>query len=298
MAVNPNKQIQDIIDAIEVHVNSFIKKLPKAQTALFEEIVSISKDFIVPAKTVKEQAGNLRLLSKIDTKIKEILITPEYQNSVDDYIDAFEDISKMQNKYFSSIATGFKTNQLLNEIKKQATQSAIERLTGDEIHGKVGSGITDILRRNINTAKSYKTILSEVNKYLNGSENRDGVFKKNFKALVNDSINMFAREYTKAVTDDLGLKWYVYAGSLKTTSRPFCKALIGASYDCMPYIHESQLNEISKGHICGNVVPLDGLYETTNGSNIVADAGGYNCAHQFYPVSEFVVPKELRDKFK
>lgn len=298
MPTESNKIIQEIIDSISVHVESFIDGLPKAQRALFSEIVNLSKDFIIPARTVKDQAYNLKLIGKIDDKIKEILITKEYQKSVDEYLEAFDEVSELQNKYFASISEGFKVTTLLKELKKNAIDSAIEKLTGDEIHGKVAGEISDILRRGVNTSKSYSSILDEVNKYISGDKQKDGVLKKKYQSFVNDSINVFAAEYTKAVSADLGLRWFVYVGSLKTTSRDLCKALIAAKGSCMPYIHESQLNDVASGIICGETVSTQGLYPNTNGANFQQVRGGYNCGHQLFPVSEFAVPKELRNKFK
>lgn len=298
MPKDSNKIIEEIIDSIAVHVESFISGLPKAQRALFSEIVDISKEFIVPARTVKEQAYNLKLIGKLDDKIKEILITKEYQKNVDEYLEAFDEVSGLQNKYFASVSEGFKTTILLKELKKNAVDSAIEKLTGDEIHGKIATEISDILRRGVNTSKSYSKILQEINKYINGEDGSGGVLKKKYKAFVNDAINVFAAEYTKAVSSDLGLRWFLYVGSLKITSRDLCKALIAAKGSCMPYIHESQLNDVSGGFICGEVVSTQGLYPNTNGANFQQLRGGYNCGHQLFPVSEFVVPKELRDKFK
>ncbi len=113
------------------------------------------------------------------------------------------------------------------------------------------------------------------------------------------------RENNATLTDDLGLEWYKYDGSLKDTSRPFCDALIAAKKSCMPYIHKSQLEEIVSGNICGEQVPIydktglpQGMIAGTNASNFRINRGGYNCNHQLYPVSAAVVPKELRDKFK
>ena len=118
-------------------------------------------------------------------------------------------------------------------------------------------------------------------------------------------MNQFSANYNATITDDLGLKWYKYDGSLKDTSRPFCDALIGAKKSCMPYIHVSQLEEIVNGQICGEQVPIydktglpAGMIAGTNASNFRINRGGYNCNHQLYPVSAAVVPKELRDKFK
>lgn len=298
MPKTPEQLANKVIEAIDETVDGFIDDLPKAQMALFAEITELSKDFIVPARTVKDQAHNLKIISKIDNQISKILITSEYQKTVDDYMDGFDEVTRLQNAYYTSVFTDFKQTSLMRAIQKDAMNSALDKLTGSTLHGEVVSEVTDILRRGMNSAKSYSALLSDVNRYVNGSDTRKGVLHRQYHALVNDTMNVYLAQYNQSVTDELGLQWYIYVGSLKQTSRPFCKRMIRSKDDCQPFIHSSQLNEIAKGHICGDAVSTEGMYKDTNGANILVHRGGYSCGHQFFPVSESIVPDRLKESFK
>ena len=155
------------------------------------------------------------------------------------------------------------------------------------------------------TGGSRADFVEQVREFMLNTDAGDGKLVRYTKQIVTDSLNQFSANYNATLTDDLGLVWYKYDGSLKDTSRPFCDALIAAKKSCMPYIHVSQLEEIVSGNICGEQVPIydktglpQGMIAGTNASNFRVNRGGYNCNHQLYPVSAAVVPKELRDKFK
>lgn len=295
--MNPDKIIEELILTISGGVEDFSKSIPAIQKKILSRVIDLAKDFIIPAKSVKDQATNLKLIAKIKGELEPIIMSKEYKAQVTDFTGLFDDVEKLQNTYFSTISTGFKANALLKQIKKTNIELTVDKLTENGLNSNVTDKIRDILNRKVVTGSSFSELVSEVSDFLTDKEGKPGALSRYARQITNDSLNVYSAQYTKAVTDDLGLTWYKYVGTLVDKSRAFCKALIAAKEGCMPYIHESQLNEIAKGNICGKTVSLEGLYKDTDGANLQTNRGGWNCGHQLMPVSEAVVPKALRDKF-
>jgi len=67
----------------------------------------------------------------------------------------------------------------------------------------------------------------------------------------------------------------------------------------------TRFDDFLRGDINGKKVPInkktglpEGLEAGTNVSNLAVKAGGWNCGHQFMPVSSKIVPKELLNKYR
>ena len=65
------------------------------------------------------------------------------------------------------------------------------------------------------------------------------------KQVTTDGINQFNRTYQKAVTDDLGFKWFRYVGS-NLHYRPFCREMTKPENE---YFHISQVPDIIMGRL-------------------------------------------------
>jgi len=295
---NSDKIISDLVKAIEDSIDDFDSGIPAIQKQIYKRILELSRDFHIPAKTVQQQAENLKLIGKIKGEIDSIVLNDSYTDKVTDFVNSFDEVTKIQSSYFAAISTEFKPFNLLKEIKKTSIDLTIEKLTENGISVNVSEKTRDILYRNITTGGSYADLVEDMRAFLIGTEKKPGALSRYTKQITTDALNIYSAQYNKAVTDDLGLEWFKYVGSLIKTSRPFCTALIHAKGEGMEYIHISQFKEITEGLINGKIVSLSGLIEGTDATNFFINRGGYGCGHQLMPVSEAVVPQVLRDKFR
>jgi hypothetical protein len=152
--------------------------------------------------------------------------------------------------------------------------------------------------RNLANAVGYSEITEQIRMKFTGK------LLRYIDTIATDSLNTYAATYMQLVTEDLDLKWFRYAGSLKETSREWCIKLIGAKQQGMKYIHISQFGKLADGYILGKRVKINkktglplGFKVGTNANNLFVNRGGWGCGHQFYPVSEAVVPQNLIEKF-
>jgi hypothetical protein len=164
-----------------------------------------------------------------------------------------------------------------------------------------------MLNQAVTTGGTRKEFTEQARKFLLAEDGGKGSLTKYASLIATDSLNTYSATYNSLITDDLGFEWFKYSGSLKKTSRDFCRELIDASGrgGCLEYIHVSQIPKLLEGHICEVTVPLydktglpEGMKDGTNPANFKINRGGWNCNHQLTGVPSVLVPKRLRDQYE
>ena len=302
---SPDAIIRQITDLIEARIDAWNTRMPKLQEDAYKVVLELTADLETSNGQIKPSVKNIKTIAKIKAELDKTIFDKKYSDDLDAMISDMKQISELQRAYFTATVGKFKVPSVLEQLQGLAQDSVLEQLGQDAISANFTGPIKDILVKNVTTGGSRADFVEQVREFMLNTDTGDGRLVKYTKQIVTDSLNQFSANYNATLTDDLGLVWYKYDGSLKDTSRPFCDALIAAKKSCMPYIHVSQLEEIVNGNICGEQVPIydktglpAGMIPGTNASNFRVNRGGYNCNHQLYPVSSAVVPKELRDKFK
>lgn len=294
----------DIIKKIEKAVEKFNKKIPSIQQGIFEDIQEQLKRLDTTSGKIKATVANLKIIISIKNKMLKLILTPEYIKEVKDFAKAFSEITVMQNEYWISVEKSFTPKTLLKEIKKQAINDTVKNLTSSGIGSTISDQISSILRTNITTGGSYAKLTSQLReKILNTST--DGALQKYAKQITADSINQYNAQYTQAVSNDLGFEWFAYQGSDIVTTRPFCDAMTD-----IRYFHVTEIPRLLKAEDLyytkdgqKTKVPIydktklpHGMIPGTNPANFQINRGGYNCGHQIRPVSEGLVPKDIKDR--
>jgi hypothetical protein len=291
--------LNKLIDTIQNAIDKFNSDIPAAQQAMLDEVYQLMKELDVKQGSVAASVKNLRIISDIRKKLEKAILNDDYTSQIQDFVDTFSTISNLQSDYFASIKSEFAAGKFLAEIQSQSIDLALESLTESGIHTNVSSKIQEILMQNVTSGAKYSDMVEQMRKFIVGSDNVPGILERYTKQITTDSLNQYAATYTKVVTDDLGLDWFMYTGALIKTSRIFCRALVAKKY-----VHKSEIPNIIKGDfeefrelkgkIDDNTGLPQGMIDGTNESNFQIRRGGYNCGHQFAPVPAAVVPKNLR----
>lgn len=296
--------IEKTLSTIDDAVTSFNSSVPATQKKAFAKVVELLNDLDKSNGKVKVTVKNVRLIQRIKKELESIIISNEYKKKVELFVVSFDEVTDLNNQYFSKIATEFEPSTIFQEIKTQSIDAVRENLLTTGMRANIVNKLGDILNQNITTGARMEDLTEQVRIFLTDTKEGDGALVRYAKVYTIDALNQYNAQYTATATDDLGLEWYKYVGSLITTSRPFCNALIDAKKEGMEYIHRSQFKDLLKGNVNGKRVPLydktglpEGMIAGTNEFNFPINRGGYGCGHQLMPVSSAVVPKELRDKF-
>ena len=295
--------IAQIISVIDGSIAEFIKSIPEQQTRIFDEISLLVKTLDLSGDSIIQSTKNLRIIGNIKSKLDAIVNSPEWIGIVNNYIASFDEVTKLQNQYFSTLVEKFKPNVLLNEIKKQSIEATVNSLTEAGISFSVTDQVQNILRQNITTGSSYSQMMSQMRDFITTNQTGSGALERYTKQITTDALNQYVAQYTNAVTNDLGLNWFMYTGAIIDTSRALCRALINKKY-----IHQSELPDIVLGRffefeqIGGKLnhktkLP-EGMIPGTNASNFHIYRGGYQCGHQLIPIDSSSVPNFIRLRFE
>jgi hypothetical protein len=293
------KQINKII---EEAAEKFNDRIPGWTDRIWRQLQVLFKQIDTKGDKITPSVKNLRLIGTIGRKLEKIIVDKEYLSDVKNYIKAFNDITTYQNQYFQSLENEFKPTPLLQAIREQAVNSAIEGLTEAGL-GDMKNNIKSTLLKNITTGGSYTELMKTMSGMVSDNNKSESSFSTKIRTYTITSIAQYSRNYSQTVAEGLNFKWFQYVGSVITTTRCFCHAMVKKRY-----FHKSEIPDIIKGdfdefrerecEINDNTDLPDGLIKGTNISNFMTYAGGWNCQHSIFPVPPSAVPQELRDKFK
>lgn len=283
-------------------------KVPTIQKNIYKEIITLTKDLKLDSKgNIKNTIDNYRILSQLRTRLRKVIFGKEYIKASKELIKSFDAIDKVTRDYFSVFATSpsATTEEILKIIRQDSISRTALYLSEQGVDINIISKAQEILQSNITSGGSYADFQEAMKTYIQGNAQNLGAFERYANTIVVDSINTYSRTYSTIITDDLGLEWFIYTGSLLETSREWCKYMVKKKY-----VHKSELQTILTGNIdgvdiCSSEIPCNkktklpqGMKADTNVSNITNYAGGWNCGHAFYAVAKEAVPKEIRAKFE
>lgn len=287
MAVSAN----ELVELIDERIGKFVSTLPELSQSAFKDIQGLLKQLKLDSSgNIKISVENLRLINKIKSRVENSILTDAYYQNISEIKESFADITTLQTDYFSKAFDAFDRPKVIAELQKVSINSTVESLSESAINENVIGGVGEILERNITSGSSFLDLNKQLTDFMVGSDKIDPKLMSYSRQIMTDSLSQYTANYQKVVTDDLGLKWYQYVGSLTAnTSRPLCVALVEKRW-----VHETEIGDASRGIVDGKNVGKEGMIPNTTKSNFQVFRGGYNCNHLLVPVAEEAVPKEVR----
>lgn len=300
-------EYKKILDRIDDSISAFIERIPASQTDMLDALDEELRKLDLQDGRIKATVGNLKVISNIKNKLMKVILTDSYKGQVKEFLNSFNEITKLQNTYWRSIEKTFKPSSILKQVKQVAIEDTAAKLMEAGIDANVAQPIKDILTTSITQGGSYKDLQAQLSEAINTTET-PGLLDRYTRQITVDSINQYNRNYTQAVSSDLGFEWYSYQNTLINTSRPFCIAMHEKRY-----FHVSQIPDLLQAKNLTYQHPKtgkrlkvrlnpktnlpDGMYPTTNVSNFLTLLGGYNCGHQAGPVSERLVKMQAPELY-
>jgi hypothetical protein len=290
--------IRTILSTIQSSIDQFTGDVGAKQETLFRQIVTLAKDLDVKDDAIVNSVANLKKISQIKIKIEKLIIDPKYKDQLKQFVQSYDAIQQLHNDYFANINAAFTPFAGLNILKKTAVQATLNNLTEAGIDANVTGPLKKILMANMAAGGSYADLTDQLRTFMLGKDKIPGALQQYVGTYATTSINQFSAEYNKMIADDLGMEWYVYTGSLLTTSRPFCIKAVNKKY-----IHISEFQALLDGdfgslgkvHMNKKTGLPDGMMDGTNPENFPRRRGGWNCGHQLIAVNEIIVPQNLKD---
>jgi len=292
---------KDLLKEIDLAVERFLQASDRAQTRAFSDVVDLLKQLDTKRGVVLVNKKNLAIIRDIRKRLNRSFLNPEYKAAVEAFLRSYDNIAALQVKYFKTIDAEFDYKETLKEITKQAKTYVLEQLLGSGFESGIVTQVEDIIRQNVTGRASYADLVKQISAYLADSTSKSpGKIAAWSRQIVTDGLNQFSAQFSSIVSEDLGLEWYMYVGSNIETTRQFCQLMTHKKW-----VHKSELPIILRGSIDGTKYKVSkttglwyGAVPGTNAGNFYLYRGGYNCGHQYLPVSAVVVPLAVKNKLK
>lgn len=288
----PQQTLKELTEFLDGSIDSFTTDIPSIQNTVFRRVQLLLRDLELSRGTVKASVKNLRKINRIKREIERIILSDKYLREVNAFTEAFNKGTELQTDYFATIKAGFTTPDFITVLKNASIQNTKVALTQAGIQANIVDKAGDIIQRNITERASFADLTNDMRRFLTKTEESVGALSRYTSQIVTDSLNTYAAEYNRFVSDSLDLKWHIYSGALVKDSREFCISLVKKKW-----VHKSEFGRVSRGQFIPKPANLNGLKPNTNASNLQIKRGGFNCNHLLTPISDEFVPESLRKKF-
>lgn len=293
------KYQSELIKEIDTALDKFQVASDRAQSRAFADVLDALKRLEVKRGVVLVNKKNLAIIADIRKSISRSFLNPEYKAAVEAFLKSYNNIAALQVKYFKTVDKSFDYSSTLKEITMQAKNYVVEQLLGSGLQSGIVSQVEDIVRQNVTGRASFSELVKQVSNYLTDTSAKSpGKIAAWSRQIVTDGLNQFSAQFSSIVSEQLGMEWFMYVGSNIKTTRHFCKLMTSKTY-----VHKSEIPKLFKGSIDGKKYKVSGstglwygAVPGTNKGNFYLYRGGYNCRHQFLPVSTAVVPLAVRKR--
>ena len=267
--------------------DAFADRMVLAQREMLAEVTALLGALDRNGSTITVTRSNLIKANEITNILSQLFKGGEYFKAVEKLADEFDQQAALTDKYFDFAEPDFSVPPIADEIFLTRKAGAIDLLLGDGLGATVSANVSAPIKRElidaVTTGASYTDTLRSLRNLIEGTPDRDGLLTRYSRLIVSDTFAMTDRSYTATIGEELGYEWFLYAGGIIDTTRPFCKEHNGR------YYHRKEIEGWAKQDWQGKMAG-------TNEKTIFVTAGGYNCQHSIMPVSVFVVPKPDIDR--
>lgn len=274
------------IDELITNADSrYVSAIGRVQKDLYNQLTAILSDLELDSEGyIKQSVANRKVLTKANDKIQEVFSSSIYTTAVSNYVNVVPKVDLQNVKYFTAVDEAFKPNKLFLRNLQSDTIATIEKyVLQDGLQSQVINPLSQILNQNVNSGGSFAGFLDQVRNYVLGNDQVEGRAMSYTRTYLRDSLFTYARAFQQAITDDLGLEYYLYSGGIIDKTRPFCEERAGK------FFSHKEIEAMAS-------IEWAGKKQGTTESSIFLFAGGWNCGHQIIPVATNIVPQEVIDR--
>lgn len=285
--MRPESLAEEIERLIQDASIKFTGIIGRIQNLLFNKLNIVIKDLELDSEGyIKQSSENRKILRKAESEFDATIKNSPLQSAVEDNLKVIPKLDKINTAYFTSISESFSANRnFIKDLQRQVIQNVNTYVLNDGLVANVKLPLNQILNTNINSGGSFSGFTEQLRAFIKGNDEVEGRLLRYTRTYVSDALFGYSRAWQQAVTADLGLKFYLYCGGLMDKSRPFCIEHADNYYSHKEVEAWADLDWKGKN-------PL------TTKSSIFILAGGFNCRHSIIPVSEIIVPEDVKNKKK
>lgn len=285
--MTPREVQKAIEEEIEKNVAKFDRRAQAAQKELWRQLFDLIKRLETDASgNIKPSGANLKKLRGIRKTLVRVIKTKGYKLGVSTFLATFDRVKNASDKNFRSLDQKHNPNKAKYKANLALAKNATKvSLLSSGIDEAVIKPVENLLRQNITAGGSAADLAAALQGEILGTGDKQGRLARYANQITRDALNQFNANHTQSAAADLGLEFYTYQGAIQTNSREYCKKRV----DEGRWFHKREIEETAREEWGGKI-------PGTNASNILINRGGYNCQHQYLPVSILAVPKEVIER--
>lgn len=286
-----NKIIDEKTERLDTVPDKFVINTKKAQTEAFKEVEKLVLQMDSENGLLLMTDKNTAIINSIDKVLKDAVYNDEYIGGLTEYIGEYQKQANLSDKYFIELNVGFDKESKADTVLA-SQRNALNVLGEDAFTQTFTAPLSEMLNSSVAANASLLDTMATLREFALGNDEVDGRMVSHVKRIAYDSFAVSDRTYTNAVSNNLGLEFYLYFGGRIEDTREFCAERYGK------YFHKKEIEGWGDGkRCCGLSWPQAGKWQgmnrLTNKSTIFTLAGGYNCKHSINPVSIKSVPKNV-----
>ncbi len=219
----------------------------RAQINLLKEAEKlVSQMDIIDGKMVFNDK-NIQLVQSISNQLESVILDEPYIESLTSFAKEFNTQAKINNSYFYQIIDTFEPQSVYQSTLKIAQKNAIDLLSQDAVTAQIISPIKNSLLSSVMNGGSFNDAMNAIREVATNTEASDGLLTRYVKRVVYDGFAVADRQYTKVISEDLGLEFYKYQGGEVADTRCFCEERHGNWY------HKKEIQAWGDGKHVGEI---------------------------------------------
>ena len=267
--------------------DAFIERLSPIQEQIFKKLLAKLAALKQVNGMIVPSLENLKVIDSIREFIHDELIKSDYSSAVRDYAKEFDKQAGLNAAYYTKQFNSEFSTVLADAAVKQTKKAVVQALITDSVQVNFLTPLENTLSVAVQSGAAFSDTISAIRDFVEGNSDVDGAILKYSKQIAHDAFANADRAYNSAVSDELEVEWFLWAGGQIDTSRCFCIERHGK------YYHYKEIEAWGRGEDVGECgFPWAGMNRATDAQTIFNYAGGYGCLHTVAGVSIFSVPKE------
>ncbi len=275
--------LKDADSRIEKLSADVIKRLEK----FFTDYITRTKAMLADISTSKTEIIRLSEATEMAQNLDAILAEAGYKEVRATYRRSFAHVARESLRYFSEMGVS-KPQVGIDGDVLNALRSGFVRDLDLRVHSKLVQPLREkIIQSTISLGGNRRNVIADIARSINneGILRRDGrrFYDFNTSVMVNDAHRRFNRSVRTQKADQLGLEIYTYRGPRDNKRRDACAIIQDSAPHGVPgvYYRDEIKAEMHKDLK----------------SNPMVSGGGFNCRHQFMPITKERA-KELGFQFR
>ncbi len=271
-------RINNLEDVPDQFADDYIDSLP----SMLARIIAILAILELIDGKVVLSVENQQKVAAIGSAVEASLLDdPKLQAALVRYARSFNDQEAILQKLYSQF-DGYQQKAVYRNIIANSQQTALEALGEGAIRSEIIPPLKQFVNSAISSEQSFSSLVASIE---NALLDPDSTLIGNIRTASRDFFSVSDASYTIAVSNDLGIEWFLYTGQTVKESRGFCLERKGKVF------HKTEIRGWAKQDWQGKI-------PTTDSTTIFIFRGGYNCLDLFMPVDESDVPLDVIARIK